>query len=208
MNKKISGVYKITNKITGDCYVGSSKNILSRWYNHKAPSTWKRLSNNRMYQDMQKYGLDNFNFEIIVPAAPDCLKKCEQEFIDIFKPTYNNNNAYIGLDISVKEDFNEYHRQYLQNNKKYNTDHTEYCREWAKNNREYFKQWYQKNKEKIAEQRKNRKEKIAETQKKYRKTHKTEISEFRKQYYQKNREKILEKCKQRYQQNKANKEEK
>ena len=37
---KISGVYKITNNITGDCYIGSSSNIKQRWAAEKSPSTW------------------------------------------------------------------------------------------------------------------------------------------------------------------------
>lgn len=40
---KISGVYKITNKITGDFYIGSSKNIKRRWYSHKCPYRLKEL---------------------------------------------------------------------------------------------------------------------------------------------------------------------
>lgn len=28
---KISGVYKITNIITNDCYIGSSKDVKRRW---------------------------------------------------------------------------------------------------------------------------------------------------------------------------------
>ena len=31
---KISAVYKITNTITGDFYIGSSKNVKKRWTNH------------------------------------------------------------------------------------------------------------------------------------------------------------------------------
>lgn len=160
---KISAVYKITNKITGECYVGSSKNVYSRWANHKCPSTWKKHLNNRMYQDMQKYGVEQFYFEIIVPAAPTHLKICEQEFIDIYHPTYNNNRANTGIDTSDmneyrkqlqkqyreehREEFNEYHRQYLQANKEYNEEHREYCRKWAKEHRDYFRNYYKQHKQ-------------------------------------------------------------
>ena len=33
---EISGVYKITNTVTNDCYIGSSKNIKRRWRDYKA----------------------------------------------------------------------------------------------------------------------------------------------------------------------------
>ena len=57
--EKISGIYKITNIITGDFYIGSSKNIKQRWLSHKVPSAWSKHPNSRMYQDMAKYGLNN-----------------------------------------------------------------------------------------------------------------------------------------------------
>ena len=59
---KICAVYKITNTITGDFYIGSSKNIKNRLAAHKCKSTWKIHPNNQLYLDMQKYGIDNFIF--------------------------------------------------------------------------------------------------------------------------------------------------
>ena len=38
---KISAVYKITNTVTGDFYIGSSKDVKQRWKEHKWPSKWK-----------------------------------------------------------------------------------------------------------------------------------------------------------------------
>ena len=49
---KISGIYKITNTITGDFYIGSSKDVKRRWAAHKWPSMWKQYSNKQLYQDM------------------------------------------------------------------------------------------------------------------------------------------------------------
>ena len=91
--EKISGIYKITNKITGDFYIGSSKNVKRRWGEHKKPSTWKRYSNNQLYKDMQKYGLDKFEFEIIAEVESEKLKEAEQQFIETLKPAYNSNRA-------------------------------------------------------------------------------------------------------------------
>ena len=91
--KKISGIYKITNTITGDFYIGSSKNVKRRWRSHKNPSTWNRYSNNPMYQDMQKYGVDKFAFEILEEVEEGSLKETEQQFIETLKPTYNNRKA-------------------------------------------------------------------------------------------------------------------
>ena len=90
---KISAVYKITNTITGDFYIGSSKNIKERWREHKWPSTWNRCKSNPMYQDMQKYGVDKFAFEILAEVEVDKMKVTEQQFIETLKPTYNDRNA-------------------------------------------------------------------------------------------------------------------
>ena len=59
---KISGVYKITNTVTGDFYIGSSKNVKLRLAVHKCPSTWKKCPNNPLYQDMRKYSIDKLEF--------------------------------------------------------------------------------------------------------------------------------------------------
>ena len=100
---KISAVYKITNTITGDFYIGSSNDVKRRWVQHKCPSTWKRFSNNQLYQDMQKYGVDKFVFEILEEVEVDKLKETEQKFIETLKPTYNSNRAN-GWDIERRKE--------------------------------------------------------------------------------------------------------
>lgn len=91
--EKISAVYKIVNEVTGDFYIGSSKNVYARWAAHKSPSKWKEHQYYPLYQDMQKYGLDKFDFQILVPVIEEHLTQVEQELIDMLKPTYNKVNA-------------------------------------------------------------------------------------------------------------------
>lgn len=106
--EKISAVYKIVNEVTGDSYVGSSRNVFQRWVVHKLLSTWKRNPNKALYKDMQKYGVDKFRFQILAPVMEEHLKDVEQEFIEMLSPTYNNNRAK-GLDIKrVKEWWQSY----------------------------------------------------------------------------------------------------
>lgn len=100
--EKISGVYKITNTVSGDFYIGSSKDIKRRWRDHKKISLWKRYSNNKMYQDFQKYGIDYFVFEILAEVEPDKLKEVEQQFIEKLHPTYNSIRAN-GWDIEKQK---------------------------------------------------------------------------------------------------------
>lgn len=119
---KICGVYKITNTITGDFYIGSSKNVKNRLAAHKCKSTWDRYSNNPMYLDMQKYGVDKFAFEILEEAEIEQLKEKEQQFIETLKPTYNQINAK-GWDFErLKETIRKYEKT-----DKYKKYHNQLC---------------------------------------------------------------------------------
>ena len=115
---KICGVYKITNTITNDFYIGSSKNVRQRWAVHKCKSTWNEHPNKQLYQDMCKYGVDKFEFEILEEVESESLKETEQQFIETLKPTYNSNRAN-GWDIEryKKEYGKEYHRKYDKTDK-------------------------------------------------------------------------------------------
>ena len=88
---KISGVYSITNNVTGELYIGSSKNIKQRWYSHKCCSSWKKQPNFKLYKDMAQYGLGNFIFEVLEETSS--LREREQYWIDKFKPSYNSRYA-------------------------------------------------------------------------------------------------------------------
>lgn len=96
MDKKTSGIYKISNKITGDFYIGSSKNIEKRWANHKCMSEWTQCSGMRLYKDMSQYGLENFSFEVIEETTS--LHEREQYWIEQLGPSYNDRRAN-GFDV-------------------------------------------------------------------------------------------------------------
>lgn len=108
MAEIISTVYKITNTVTGDFYIGSSKDVKHRWAEHKCKTTWNRCPNNPMYQDFQRYGLDYFVFEILAEVEPEHLKETEQKFIETLNPTYNSNRAN-GWDV---DKYKEWQREY------------------------------------------------------------------------------------------------
>lgn len=148
----IIGVYKITNIITGDFYIGSSKNVKKRWVEHKCPSSWNKQPNNPMYIDMQKYGIDKFAFEIIAEVEIEQLKETEQKFIETLKPTYNNYNAN-GWNT---ERFKEYQKEYQKSDK---------CKECQKRYR-------QSEKGKESQKKYQKSDKCKESQKKYDKSNK------------------------------------
>ena len=109
---KISGIYKITNTITGDFYIGS-QSIKKRSENHKYQSVWIAIPNDQLCQDMNKYGDENFVFEILAEVEADKLKETEQQFIEKLKPTYNQMNEK-DLDI---ERYKEYKSEYNKTDK-------------------------------------------------------------------------------------------
>ena len=112
MAETISGIYKLTNTVTGDFYIGSSNNVKRRWKEHKKPLTWKKCPNNPMYQNMQKYGVEKFDFQILAEVEPEHLKEAEQKFIEMMHPTYNSNRAN-GWDFErYKEHQREYQKEY------------------------------------------------------------------------------------------------
>ena len=126
---KIAGVYKITNTITGEFYIGSSKDIKLRWADHKCVSHWRAQPNSKLYKDMTEFGLDNFKFEVLEETAD--LKEREQYWIEQLKPTYNSIRAK-GLDIErrkkttrrYKKEWRKAHRdRYLAMIKDYNYTH-------------------------------------------------------------------------------------
>ncbi len=118
---KISGVYKITNTVTGEFYIGSSKNVKNRWANHKCKSTWKNHPNNPLYLDFQKYGTDKFELQILAEVEEEKLKETEQQFIEKMHPAYNSNRAN-GWDIDKYKEYqksDKYKESNRKSNKKY-----------------------------------------------------------------------------------------
>ena len=162
---KISAVYKITNTVTGDFYIGSSKDVKQRWRAHKCPSSWKRLPNNKLYQDMRKYGVDNFDFQILEVVEPEELKEKEQKFIELLKPAYNDRNAN-GLNIErQKETKKEYHKEY-QKTEKGKESHKKAVKEY---NKEYQKEYQKSDKYKDYQKEYHKSDKCKKYQKEYHK---------------------------------------
>ena len=123
---KISGVYKITNTITGDFYIGSSKDINRRWTQHKCKYTWNKCPSNQMYIDMQKFGLDKFVFEILEEVEIEKLKEKEQKFIETLKPNYNSNRAN-GLDFERYKEYNKSDKRKKSHKKAQNKYDNQLC---------------------------------------------------------------------------------
>lgn len=85
-----SGIYTIVNKINNDRYIGQSKNVKTRLWQHKS-----LLRNNRhtyrtgelslLQKAWNKYGEDAFEFKIVEFCDIDKLNDREQYWIDFYK---------------------------------------------------------------------------------------------------------------------------
>jgi predicted GIY-YIG superfamily endonuclease len=95
----IARIYKITNTINNDIYIGSTKNALRiRLQQHRAKQ--KQVKNsfrNGLYCMMNEYDSNHFHIELIEEI--ECLNKREQteheqRIINQYKPVLNKKRAY------------------------------------------------------------------------------------------------------------------
>ena len=85
------GIYKITNNITQESYVGQSVNIEKRFSEHK-----KAKDNYAIHRAIQKYGEDNFTYEIIEECKRENLSEREKYWINYYNTYYNGYNETKG----------------------------------------------------------------------------------------------------------------
>lgn len=80
--RAIPGIYKITNTVSGEFYIGATSNIGRRWCQHLGSSDL------RIQKDMQELGPDKFKFEILEVTATDLASR-EKHWIGKLNPSYN-----------------------------------------------------------------------------------------------------------------------
>ena len=83
-----SGIYKITNTINDKYYIGSSKDIKSRFRSHKCVLKANKSASIILQNAVNKYGLENFLFEVIEYC--ENYKEKEIEILSQNLPPYNS----------------------------------------------------------------------------------------------------------------------
>lgn len=84
-----SGIYKITNTVTGDFYIGSAVDLRRRFGEHRCALVGNRHINTHLQRSWNKYGADSFTFETVLYCDKEHLLEREQFYIDNDKPSYN-----------------------------------------------------------------------------------------------------------------------
>lgn len=91
-HSKKSGVYRITNKISGKIYIGSAKCFQIRAYQHINSLTKHKHYNKHLQASFDKYGEEVFLFEVIEVVDGDKTARTtkEQEYIDKYKDNWED----------------------------------------------------------------------------------------------------------------------
>lgn len=150
--KKVRGIYKVTNKINGKVYIGQSVDIGRRWRQHMTAE-----DDIYFHKAIQKYGVENFEWEVIEKCKKSELDERESywiEYYDSFNNGYNCTKGGDGMRAGVNAgeknpnwkggislDQSEYSKKHYEINK---GEKKEYYRKQCK-------QYYEENKEKRRE---------------------------------------------------------
>ena len=100
------GIYKITNTINGKCYIGQSRDIESRWRAHKV------RKGTYLYNAFQKYGVENFTFEVLEECEKERLNELEKYYIKLYHSFGEGYNLCPGGN-SDPEDFDAIRKEKL-----------------------------------------------------------------------------------------------
>ena len=91
------GIYKITNILTNQCYIGQSTDIYTRWCTHcKAGLGIDTPVGNKLYQSIKEDGLENFTFELLCECSKQELDEKERYFIELYQADLYGYNSVKG----------------------------------------------------------------------------------------------------------------
>lgn len=96
--KPICGIYKITNLITKQVYIGQSINIQDRMKQHcKCGLGIDASSTNKLYNSMQKDKVWNFSFELLEECSKELLNEKEAFWINFYSSNIYGLNTTKGI---------------------------------------------------------------------------------------------------------------
>ena len=80
-----TGIYKITNQKTKECYIGQAVDLASRWKDHaKCGLGIDTPAGNKLYKAIQDFGIWNFSWEVLEICPRDQLNEKEKYYIGLY----------------------------------------------------------------------------------------------------------------------------
>ena len=113
------GIYSITNRATGDWYVGQSRNIEKRWRKHRNALNRGNHPVPRLQSAWNTYGSEAFVFDVVAVCSIDELDALEQAYLDMH-PAYNT-ALVAGLATMKGRTFSAEHRRKMSQNHRGNS---------------------------------------------------------------------------------------
>jgi uncharacterized protein YoxC len=81
-----TGIYKITNLKTKECYIGQAANLSDRWKQHaKCGLGIDTPAGNKLYKAMQEFGIQNFSWEVLEECSRAELDEKEKYYIKLYQ---------------------------------------------------------------------------------------------------------------------------
>lgn len=139
---KICGIYCIINKFNNLIYIGSSLNVLHRRSQHFSLLNLNKHFNQKLQNSWNKYGENQFIFQIIEECSFEDLIKKEQFWINFYR-SYDSDHGFnlnkicerVILSEQTKIKISKNHSKFWKN-KKLSSKHKE---NMSKNNSKYWK---------------------------------------------------------------------
>jgi hypothetical protein len=216
MDYKNGKIYTIRSHQTGDIYIGSTTQTLTkRLSKHK--NGFKRWKNGKGHYtssfEIIKY--DDAYIELLELCPCDSKMELHKREGQLIREMNCVNRCVAGrTDKEWRDDNKEKRKEYIEANKdkikektkEWRETNKEKIKEWREENKEKLKEYYEEyreaNKDKIKEYRENNKDKIKIRDKEYYETNKDKIKIQTKEYREKNRDKMKEYHKEWYEENK------
>lgn len=116
-------IQKITNKVNGHVQIGQTNiSVEERFKAHCYCSFNHRQTKEKdeyfypLHQAIRKYGIENFQLDILEECSQDLLNEREIYWIEYYNSYYNGYNATLGGDGNSKYNYDEIVNFFLQNN--------------------------------------------------------------------------------------------
>ena len=103
------GIYRITNLIDGKSYIGQSIDIRRRFCDHRC---FAHETNRHLKFALEKYGKDNFKYEVLEECSAEMLDERERFYIKTLSPEYNVTNGGQGRGRHLPDEVKEVLRRH------------------------------------------------------------------------------------------------